>query len=147
MPLPFLLTSSDGFVGGGQYNRFKGTVLSGVYLITSSAGTPIEGVGGVGLVQGANVTSTLGVRTQVLSTLPAAISAANYVYIPQTTGFIATSSNAAGDAAPPLSGMGAALIWDAGNKRLGVFSTVNNIWLFTNTTITTSAGSGSFTSS
>lgn len=150
MPLPFLLTSSDNFVGGGQYTRFKGAVLAGTYVATTSAGTLSEGVAGVGLVQPGTVTSTAGVRSQVISTAiftPAAVAPVNYVYIPQTTGAIATSSDAAGSGAPPLSGMGAALIWDAGNRRLGVYSTVTGTWMFTNVTITTSAGSGGFTSS
>ena len=129
MPLPFLLTSSDGFVGGGQYTRFKGAVLGGNYTATTSAGTVAEGVSGVGLVQPGTITSTLGVRVQVLSTLIAALSAANYVYIPQTTGSIVTSSSVAADGAPPLSGMGAALLFNAGTNRLCIYSTVNNSWL------------------
>ena len=131
MPLPFLLTSSDGFTGGGQYTRFKGAALAGTFTATTSVGQAQEGVAGIGLVQPGTVVSTLGVRVQVLSTLPAAISAANYIYISQTTGAVATSSNAAGDAAPPLTGMGAALLWNAGASKLAIFSTVSNSWMYT----------------
>lgn len=150
MPLPFLISSSDGNVAGGSYTRHGSPILSGIFVpSTSGAASQVDASipGAMALVQHGTVVSTLGARVQVVSTLPAAVSRASYTYITQTTGAIATSSNAAGDAAPPYSGMGAALIWDAANKRLGVFSTVNNMWLFTNTGVTTSAGAGSFTSS
>lgn len=147
MPLPFLLTSSDGFVGGGQYTRFKGAILGGTYTGTTSAGTPSEGVSGVGLVQPGTVVSTLGNRTQVLSTLTAAITAANYIYIPQTTGAVVTTSFAAGEGAPPLTGMGAALLWDAGRQRIGIYSTVAGSWLFMGNSTSTTFSGTVFTSS
>ena len=145
MPLPFLLTSSDGFVGGGQYTRFKGAVLAGTFVATTSAGTAGEGVAGVGLVQPGTVTSTAGVRSQVISTAAAAIRGTNYVYIPQTTGSFHVGSTVGGFN-PPLTGMGAALIWDAGNNSLGIYSTVNDTWVFTRALNSTST-SNLFTSS
>jgi hypothetical protein len=145
MPLPFLLTSSDGFVGGGQYTRHKGAILSGNFTATTSAGTLAEGVGGLGLVQPGTVTSTLGPRVQVVSTAAAAIRGANYVYITQTTAAFHAGSTA-GAFNPPLSGMGAALLWDAGNNRLGIFSTVSDTWMFTGVN-STSTGTSVFTSS
>jgi hypothetical protein len=110
---------------------------------------PISPVAGVALVQPALVCSTAGPISQLLSTATAAISAANYVYIPQTTGGIATSSFAAAEGAPPQSGMGAALIWDGALRRLGVYSTASGTgtWFFSHTGITTSAGAAGFTSS
>jgi hypothetical protein len=145
MPLPFLLTSSDGFVGGGQYTRHKGAILSGNFTATTSAGTLAEGVGGLGLVQPGTVTSTLGPRVQVVSTAAAAIRGANYVYITQTTGSFHVGSTV-GAFSPPLTGMGAALIWDAANNSLGVYSTVNDTWVFTRALNSTST-SNLFTSS
>lgn len=145
MPLPFLLTSSDNFTGGGQYTRFKGAVLAGTYIATTSAGTPSEGVAGVGLVQPGTITSTAGVRSQVVSTAAAAIRGANYIYIPQTTGSFHVGSTAGGFD-PPLTGMGAALIWDAGSRSLGVYSTVDNSWVFSRNLNTTST-SALFTTS
>lgn len=145
MPLPFLVSSSDGFVAGGQYTRFKGAVLAGTFVNTTAAGVLSEGAAGIGLVQPGIVVSTLGARTQVVSTAAAAIRAANYIYITQTTAVFHAASTV-GAFNPPLSGMGAALMWDAGNNRLGVYSTVADTWMFTGVN-STSTGSSIFTSS
>lgn len=148
MPLPFFVTTSDNSVAGGQYHRFSGVLLAGTLGSTVTGVDPAgtSRPGAVALIQPATVVSTLGQRAQLVSTAQAA--AASYVYIPVTTGAIATSSFAAGEGAPPLSGMGAALIWDAGNERLGVYSTVADAWLWTRAANSTSTAAGSvFTSS
>ena len=135
MPLPFLISSSDGSVAGGAYTRFSAPTLSGIWTpSTGGAASQVDRStpGALGLVQHGTVVSTLGARAQVVSTAVAAITNASYVYITQTTALFHSGSTAT--FAPPLSGMGAALMWDAGNGRLGVFSTVANTWLFMSTT-------------
>lgn len=144
MPLPFF---STGGTFGTAYSRVRGLFLSGE--IGSTNPGPISPVAGIALIQPALVCSTGGPAVQVLSTLAASLSAANYVYIPQTTASITTSTFAGGDSAPPQSQMGAALIFDAANRRLGIYSTAggSGTWFFSHTGITTSAGAAGFTSS
>lgn len=141
MALPFFhSTTNIGSVFGAAYTRMKGLILSGT-LGTTEAG-PIEGPAGIAVIQPALVCSTLGPKAQVLSTAAAAINAANFIYIPQTTGTIFVSATTAGTIQPPQSGMGAALLWDAANKRLNVYSTVHE-WV----SQLSSVGGGYFSSS
>lgn len=139
MPLPFF---STGGIFGTAYSRVRGLLLAGE-LGTTQTG-PISPVAGIALVQPALVCSTVasGAAQQLLSTAKAAISAANFIYIPQTTGPVSVSATTAGDSAPPQFGMGAAIVWDAGNKRLMVWSSQHD-WF----TQTSTVGGGYFTSS
>lgn len=140
MPLPFFFSSGSLF--GAAYTRTKGLLLSGALGSTNTG--PIEAVGGIALIQPALVCSTVanGALQQLLSTAKAAISAANFIYIPQTTGPISVSATTAGDSAPPQSGMGAAVVWDSGSKRFMVWSSAHD-WLAQTSTV----GGGYFTSS
>ena len=142
MPLPFFVTTSDSSVSGQPYTRMKGLILSGSLAEGSTAGPQVPAAG-VALIQPISVVSTLGQLAQVLSTAAASVSVANYLYITQTTGPVSTSSFGSGASAPPLTGMGAALIWDAGRSKLGVYSTVAGGWLWSATT----GGIAAFTSS
>lgn len=145
MPIPFVFSSGSLF--GSAFTRVKGVLFSGS-LGSTNAG-PIEPAAGIALIQPALVLSSAGVSAQIVSTAAAAISAANYVYIPQTTGPVSTSSFAAMESAPPQTGMGAALIFNAATRRLGIFSTADGTgtWYWSHTGITTSAGAAGFTSS
>lgn len=142
MPLPFFhsTASNAGMTFASAYTRLKGLILSGV-LGSTNAG-PIEAPAGIAVIQPALVCSTLGPKAQVLSTTAAAINAANFIYIPQTTGTIFVAATTAGTIQPPQSGMGAALLWDAANKRLNVYSTVHE-WV----SQLSSVGGGYFSSS
>jgi len=144
MPLPFIHSTTGVNAYFGQaYTRFKGLLLAGSWTGGSTSLTgPLPEVSGVALIQPSNVVSTLGAAVQVVSTLPAATTLANYVYITQTTGPIFTTTFALADSAPPLTGMGAALLWDAANRRLNVYSTVHG-WVAQ----LSSVGGGYFTSS
>jgi hypothetical protein len=133
MPLPFLISSSDGSVAGGAYTRFSAPTLSGTWTPSTSGAASQVGrsiPGALGLVQHGTVVSTLGARAQVVSTAAAAVTRASYVYITQTTGPVSTSSFASGESAPPLTGMGAALVFDAARLRIGVYSTVVGSWIY-----------------
>lgn len=138
MALPFFYSSTNLF--GAAYSRMKGLLLAGTLGTTNTA--PIEGPSGIAVIQPALVCSTLGPSAQVLSTLSASINQANFIYIPQTTGPIFNSATTAGTVQPPQSGMGAALLWDAANKRLAVYSTVHE-WV----SQLSSVGGGYFSSS
>jgi len=141
MPLPFIHSTTSLF--GLAYTGFRGLILSGPWNPSTAVTGPIHPPSGIALVQPGTVCSTLGPSAQVLSTLPGAVSAANYLYITQTTGPIyTTSSTDVLVAAPPQSGMGAALLWDAGNRRLNVYSTVHG-WV----SQLSSVGGGYFSSS
>jgi len=145
MALPFVFSSAGaGAYFGQAYTRFKGLILAGSWTGNSTALTgPLPDPSGIALIQPSQVVSTLGATVQVISTLPAAVAAANYVYISQTTGPIfTTSSTDVLVAAPPMTGMGAALLWDAGNKRFNVYSTVHG-WVAQ----LSSVGGGYFSSS
>lgn len=145
MALPFVFSSAgSGAYFGQAYTRIKGLMLAGSWTGNSTAVTgPLSDASGIALIQPAQVVSTLGATVQVVSTLPAAVAAANYIYITQTTGPIfTTSSTDVGIAAPPMSGMGAALLWDAGSKRFNVYSTVHG-WV----SQLSSVGGGYFSSS
>lgn len=134
MPLPGYgnNTSSDGFTGGQKYTRMGGPLLVG--QIADNVG-PLYSPGAVMLVQ-----STAPILTQVASTLAASIPKTAFMYITQTSASVSTSSFASGESAPPYSACGAALVWDAGRSKLGVYSTVSGsgVWLWS---------SGAFTSS
>ena len=144
MSLPFVFSTAGLFAyGGGAFTKLKGLILSGSWTASTAISGPLPEAGGFALVQPGHVVSTLGIANQVVSTLPAAVAAANYVYISQTTGPIfTTSSTDVTVAAPPMTGMGAALLWDAGNKRLNVYSTVHG-WVAQ----LSSVGGGYFSSS
>jgi hypothetical protein len=149
MPLPGAVTTSDSSVGGSRVTRLGGPVVVG----TIDAQGLVPPVSGIFLVQSTVVRST-GITTHpyqntLLSTAAASISKANFMYIPQTTGPVATSSFADAESAPPYTGGGAALLWDAGSDRLWIYSTASGsgVWKGTNVGVTTSAGGGTFTSS
>ena len=144
MPLPFIhSTTGAGAYFGLAFTRFNGVLLAGSFTGGSTAiSGPLPEPAGVALIQPSNVVSTLGAAVQVVSTLPAAVSAANYVYITQTTGPVFTTTFALADSAPPFTGMGAAIFWDSANKRLNVYSTVHG-WV----SQASSVGGGYFTSS
>lgn len=142
MALPGFTTTD----GGLPNSRFRAPVLSGT-IVEGSPSTsqpyPIIGVGGFMAVQGFNAVTTAAtnaVLNQVVSTQAARAVVASYIYIPQTTGPIATSSFASAESAPPYTSCGAALVWDAGRSKLGVYSTASGsgVWLWS---------SGAFTSS
>lgn len=145
MPIPFIFSSGSLF--GASFTRVRGLFLAGVSGSTTAG--PIAPAAGIALVQPALVLSSAGMASQIVSTAAAAISAANYVYIPQTTGPVSTSSFAGMESAPPQTGMGAALIFNAATRRLGIFSTADGTgtWYWSHTGITTSAGAAGFTSS
>lgn len=147
MPLPFIHSTTSLF--GLAYTGVRGLLLAGSWDASTAPSGPSQIPSGIALIQPGIACSTGGAKLQVVSTLPAGIAAANFVYIPQTTGGIATSSFASGESAPPQTGMGAALIWDAANRRLGVYSTASGsgVWVFSHTGITTSAAAAGFTSS
>lgn len=143
MPLPGFVSTD----GGLAHTRFRAPVLSGTLSEGTSSGPgPVPVVGGFIPVQPFNAVTTASLNValnQVLSTAAANIARASFVYIPQTTGAIATSSFAGGDSAPQYTSVGAALIWDASNQRLGIYSTAggSGTWFFTNLQeIGTSAG-------
>ena len=151
MPLPGFLTTD----GGLPNTRFRAPVLVGS-VSEGSSGGPLPIVGGFIPVQSAGTVTTSAaspILNQVVSTLAARVGTASFVYIPQTTGAIATSSFAGGDSAPNYTSVGAALIWDAGNSRLGIYSTASGsgTWFFTNTQVTVATSVGTlrnlFTSS
>src|SRR5262245_39085551 len=123
MPLPFVQTSTDNFTGGLPYNRFRGVVLSGQLETLSPAGGPLPPPGGFACIQ-----STAAVLPQMIATT-AATGTANYFYITQGTVSVTSSTNTTIAAAPPLTGMGAALYYDTARKKICVFSTVTNDWL------------------
>jgi hypothetical protein len=147
MPLPGYgnLTSSQGSVGGAKYTRLQGPALVG-QLADNTSGGPSYAPGAVIMVQS---TASPITAPGVLGTAAATVSRGAYIYIPQTTGAIATSSFADGESAPPYSDCGAVLVWDAGNDRLLIYSTASGagVWKGTNVGVTTSAGGGTFTSS
>ena len=95
MPLPFLVSSSDNFVGGGAYSRVKAPLLSGVFTPSTAATLGTEGqiIGALGLVQVGVAVSTnaSGVRAQVVST--AGLDVASHVYIAQTSAAIRATMN------------------------------------------------------
>ena len=131
MPLPFLLTSSDGFTGGGAYTRFGAPTLSGIWTpSTGGAASQVDRStpGALALVQHGTAVSTGGARSQIVST--AGVGVASHVYIAQSSAAIMTSSGGGGTA-PAYTGMGAAIMYDAGTNRIMVFSTVNGVWLAT----------------
>ena len=143
--------SSD---AGVPRSRFRAPVLAGSISEGGSSGGPVPIVGGFIPVQSAQAVPTSAaspILNQVVSTLAASVAVASFVYIPQTTGAIATSSFASAASPPGYTSVGAALIWDAGNARLGVYSTASGsgVWLFTRAANSTStaAGAGVFTSS
>lgn len=138
MALPFFFSSASLF--GSHFTRLKGLILSGT--LGSTVAGPIEAPAGIALIQPALVCSTLGAAAQVLSTLSASINAANFIYIPQTTGPIFASATTALTVTPPQTGMGAALLWDSANKRLNVWSSVHE-WVAQLSTV----GGGYFSSS
>ena len=143
MPLPgVVLTSSDNFTAGQKYTRFSGPVLVGQFNDNALTG-PSYSPGGVLVIQSSGAVSTAATNVftnQVVSTAAAAIPKAAFVYISQTTGPVSTSSFASGDSAPAYLSGGAALVWDAGRAKIGVYSTASGsgVWLWS---------SGAFTSS
>ena len=148
MPLPGygVAGSSQGNVGGTKYTRFGGPLLVGQSADNPSASVgPLYAPAAVILVQTTAARNTPG----TISTAAAVISRSAYIYIPQTTAGIATSSFADGESAVPYSDCGAALVWDAGSDRLWIYSTASGsgVWKGTNVGVTTSAGGGTFTSS
>jgi hypothetical protein len=149
MALPGAVTTSDNSVGGSRVTRFGGPIVVGS-IESRGMVPPVSGV----LLAQSTVALSTSVTTHpyvnnLISTAAAAVTKANYIYIPQTTGPIATSSFAAGDSAPPYSAAGAVLVWDAGSDRLWIYSTASGsgVWKGTNVGVTTSAGGGTFTSS
>lgn len=140
MPLPFIHSTTSLF--GLAYTGFRGLVLAGQWNASTAPTGPLAPPAGLALVQPGAVCSTLGPAPQILSTLAASISGANFLYIPQTTGTIFVSASTVGTATPPLSGMGAAIVWDAGNKRLNIWSSVHE-WVSQLSTV----GGGYFSSS
>lgn len=123
MPIPMVLTSSDGFTGGRNARRFGGPVFSGSRGDESGVGGPRPSPGAVALIQ-----STSPLLTQLVATT-AEMALASYVYITQGSVAVTSSNTANVGAAPPYVGIGAALYYDTGRKKLSVFSTVLNDWL------------------
>ncbi len=143
MPLPFFYSSSgSAALWGAAYSRVKGLFLSGT-LGTTNTG-PTEAPAGIALIQPALVCSTVaaGAAQQLLSTARAAVMAANYIYIPQSTGLFSASATTAGDMAPPQSGMGAAIVWNTSGRNFMVWSSQHD-WV----SQLTSVGGGYFSSS
>lgn len=130
MPIPMVLTSSDGFTGSMKYSRFGGPVFSGTVADGGSSG-PLPAPGAVALIQ-----STAALVNQVIST--GAPARGSYIYIPVSTNSMVSSANSA--AAPPYAGFGAALVWNDADKRLEVYSSGSSGWLSLST-------AGGFTSS
>lgn len=129
MPIPgYVLSSSDGFTGGQNQTRFAGPLISGNISDSKGQGGvgPIGKPGAMLLMQSSAAGST-GITNSLvsnaLSTAAAAIARAAFIYIPQTTNPVATTSFASLESAPPYIGCGAALVWDAGRNRLTVWST------------------------
>lgn len=129
MPLPGYgnLTSSSANTGGAKYTRFAGPVLVGQRA--DNVGGPMYSPSAVILVQSTNSLATPG----TISTAAAVVSNAAFIYITQTTNPVATSSFAGAESAPPYADCGAALLYDAARKKLGVYSSGSGsgTWLWT----------------
>ena len=121
MPIPMVVSSSDSFVGGMKYSRFGGPVFSGT-VNDNGTGGPLPAPGAVALIQRAAP-----LATQVI-TSSNDVSGGSYVYIAQGTVQVSASSGTVA-AAPPYTGMGAALYYDMTRKKLSIFSTATNDWL------------------
>ena len=147
MPFPgaVFTSSAAGDIGAGR--SYTAIARNGPLLVGTQAdsisGGPIPVPGGLGIIQSTQPT------TNVVTTAAATIAKASFIYIPQTTASVSTSTFAAGESQPIYSGLGAAMLWDAGSRRLGIYSTASGsgTWFWTNAGITTSAGAGGFTSS
>jgi len=106
-----------------KYSRFAGPVFSGTIADGGASGGPLPAPGAVALIQ-----STASLTAQTITTT-AQTAVASYVYITQGTVAVTSSSNATIAAAPPYTGMGAALYFDGTRKKLSVFSTIVGDWL------------------
>ena len=116
MPIPMVLTSSDSFTGGMKYSRFGGPIFSGTI---GETGAP----GAVALLQ-----STASLTAQTITTTAQTAKSA-FVYITQGTLAVSSSTNTLIAAAPPYTGMGAAVYFDGTRKKLSVFSTIVGDWV------------------
>ena len=121
MALPFVVTSSDSYTGSGKYSRFGGPVLSG--QIADNAGGPVPAPGAIALVQ-----STAALTTQIITTT-AQPTKSSFVYITQGTLAMTSSGTASISAAPPYTGMGAAMYFDYTRKKLSIYSTGVGDWV------------------
>lgn len=119
MPIPMILTSSAGYTGGTPYSRFGGPIYSG----TVGGSDPQPPICAVALIQ-----STAALRTQLVTTTGQTARSA-FVYITQGTLGVSSSNTANIAAAPPYTGIGAALYFDATRQKLSVYSTVVGDWL------------------
>lgn len=130
MPLPGygVAGSSQGNVGGTKYTRFQGPILVG--QLADNVSGPVYQPAGVILVQSTNSART---APGTISTAAAVVGRSAYVYVTQTTNPVATSSFADGESAPPYSDCGAAIVYDAGRKKIGVYSSGSGsgTWLWT----------------
>lgn len=115
MPLPIVSSTVE-----IPYNRMKHLFLSGSLQDTPGVTQPSPG--GVALIQ-----STASAATQLITTTGQPAKSA-FVYITQGTVAVTSSTNAGIAAAPPYTGMGAALYFDATRNKLSIYSTVNGDW-------------------
>lgn len=122
MPIPMVLTSSDNFTGGQKYSRFGGVVYSGG-IADNGVGGPILPPGGLALIQ-----STAPLATQVIASTVGIANGA-YVYIPQGTVAVTSSSGGVAPGGPAYTGIGAALYFDITRKKLSIFSTGVGEWV------------------
>ncbi len=122
MPIPFVVSSSDGYTGSMRYSRFGGPVFSG-NLASGITGDVLPTPGACALIQ-----STAPRLTQLIAT-SGELARASFHYIAQGSFAVSSSTNAALAAAPPYTGMGAALYFDTTRFKLSVYSTVVGDWL------------------
>lgn len=92
-------------------------------IADSVSGGPLPAPGGFICVQ-----STASLTTQLL-TATGQPAVSSFVYIPQGTLTMSSSTNANIAASPPYTGSGAAVYFDATRFKLSVFSTVVGDWL------------------
>lgn len=125
-------TSSGGDVGGGRrFTRHLGPLLVGQKL--DNPGTVGTQTGAAPLYAGqpshlvlVSTTPADLVWGQSLTSTPTQ----GFVYIPQTTSIVVTSSGGGVLTTPtPVQAGGVALVWDSGRNKLCAFSTVANGWL------------------
>lgn len=122
MPIPMVLTSSDGFTGSQKYSRFGGPVYSGT-VADNGVGGPLPAPGAVALIQ-----STAPLATQVIAST-VGIARGSYVYIPQGTVGVSSSGGTTTPGGPAYTGIGAALYFDITRRKLSIFSTGVGEWL------------------
>ena len=125
-----VITSSAAgdITGSRQYTRLRGPVLVGAGskadLASASVGASVQPP------HIANVSTAPADLIMHAGQIFTTATATGYIYIPMTTVGFSSSTNAnVGPVVTPAITKGAALIWDAGRKKLSVFSTDLNDWV------------------